>query len=90
MNTFQQSVFIPTEISDSIVMPEEEVIITFRNSMNVKNIPLNGWFTIDIAALAKKFVVRKIQFGSDGRQAKQRSLANISDTVHEELSNQVE
>ena len=54
--------YVPTEISESIVMPHDEVIITVRDSKNVKNISLDGWFTTDIAALSRKFVVRSVSF----------------------------
>ena len=54
--------YVPTEVSESIVMPHDEVIITVRDSKNVKNISLDGWFTTDIAALSRKFVVRSVSF----------------------------
>lgn len=52
--------FVPTEVSESIVMPDECIMITLRNSQNIKNIPLDGWFTENIVALAKKIQVRSI------------------------------
>ncbi len=54
--------YVPTEVSESIVMPHDEVMITVRDSKNVKNISLDGWFTTDIAALSRKFVVRSVSF----------------------------
>lgn len=54
--------YVPTEVSESIVMPHDEVMITVRDSKNVKNISLDGWFTTDIAALSRKFVVRSVCF----------------------------
>ncbi len=56
--------FVPTEVSESIVMPLDEIMITCRNSLNVKNIDLSGWFTKDIAALSRKLVVRTINFAA--------------------------
>ena len=41
-----QKLFLPIAIAQSIVMPDREVQVTFRNSENVKNIPLtDSWFT---------------------------------------------
>ncbi len=54
--------YVPTEVSESIVMPNDEIVITVRDSKNVKNISLDGWFTTDIAALGRKFVVRSVSF----------------------------
>lgn len=54
--------YVPTEVSESIVMPHDEIMITVRDSKNVKNISLDGWFTTDIAALSRKFVVRSVSF----------------------------
>ena len=45
MNKISSKSFLPTEISESIVMPNDEIIVTFRNADNVKNIPLGGWYT---------------------------------------------
>ena len=53
-------VFLPTEVSESIVMPDDDVMITLRNSTNVKNIPLGGWFVNDAIKLCKKLFVRTI------------------------------
>ena len=36
--------FLPTEISESIVMPNEEFMVTFRDSKFIKHIPLQNWF----------------------------------------------
>lgn len=52
--------FVPTEISESIVMPDESIMITLRCSQNIKNIPLDGWFTESIVDLAKKMQVRTV------------------------------
>lgn len=60
MQMQSQKLFIPIAVSQSIVMPDKEVQITFRNAKNVKNIPLTGWFTEDVRTLAKKFVARQI------------------------------
>ena len=40
--------FLPSEISESIVMPQDEFMVTFRNSTKCKHIPLPSWFTPDI------------------------------------------
>ena len=75
-------VFLPTEVSESIVMPDDDVMITLRNSTNVKNIPLGGWFVNDAIKLCKKLFVRTI---SIPRQS--RAVQNISDHVHQEIVN---
>ena len=49
--------FIPTEISESVAMPEEEFMMTLRDSRFIKHIPLNNWFTScrgDVPAYCKK------------------------------------
>ena len=73
--------FLPTDLASSIVMPQQDVIITLRNATNVKNIPLAGWFTTDIALLAKKLVVRTIDYAKQAKDLKQ-----ISDHVSLHLS----
>lgn len=40
MSTLAKKSFIPTEISESIVMPDTELMVTFRDSKNIKNIQL--------------------------------------------------
>ena len=48
-------------------MPDTELMITFRNSLNVKNFTLDGWFTNNITALSKKIVVKTINFSKNSR-----------------------
>ena len=73
-------VFLPTEVSESIVMPDDDVMVTLRNSTNVKNIPLGGWFVNDAIKLSKKLVVRTISIPQNSR-----AVQNISDHVHQEI-----
>ena len=70
-------VFLPTEVSESIVMPDDDVMITLRNSTNVKNIPLGGWFINDAIKLCKKLFVKSISIPRGSRV-----VQNISDHVH--------
>jgi len=60
MQQVSGNVFIPTEVSESIVMPHQDVLVTFRDTTKVKHIPLGAWFTPDIPSLAKKFRVREL------------------------------
>ena len=75
-------VFLPTEVSESIVMPDDDVMVTLRNSTNVKNIPLGGWFINDAIKLSKKFIVKTISIPKGSRV-----VQNISDHVHQEMVN---
>lgn len=48
--TFMQTasggkIYLPTEVSESIVMPHQDVLVTFRDSNHINHIPLNTWFT---------------------------------------------
>ena len=70
-------VFLPTEVSESIVMPDDDVMITMRNSTNVKNIPLGGWFINDSIKLCKKLCVKTISIPKGVRV-----VQNISDHMH--------
>ena len=70
-------VFLPTEVSESIVMPDDDVMVTLRNSTNVKNIPLGGWFINDAIKLCKKLFVRTISIPRGSRV-----VQTISDHVH--------
>ena len=74
------TIFVPTEISDSIAMPNDEITVTFRNSANVKNFPLEGWFTKDITQLCAKFQVRTMNYSRQAREVK-----TISDGLQREL-----
>ena len=60
MQQQSKKVFIPVAVAQSIVMPDQEVQIAFRNSKNVKNLPLAGWFTQNVPMMCKKFIVRQI------------------------------
>ena len=73
-------IFVPMEISESVAMPAEEIIVTMRNSRNLKNIPLDGWFTNDIAHLCSKFHVRTMNFSQRATDVKE-----ISDNLQREL-----
>ena len=57
---------LPTEISESIVMPNE-VMITLRDSQKVRHFALNGWFTSNIQQLCQLFKVRQIDFTKNAR-----------------------
>ena len=52
-----KEIFIPIRISGSPIKPKDFVIV-FRTSSKVQAIPLDGWFTTNISALAKKFVIK--------------------------------
>ena len=62
-------------------MPETELMITFRNQLNVKNFTLDGWFTSNVTALSKKFVVRTLNFKQNARD-----LQKISDGLQLQLA----
>ena len=51
-------------------MPNDEITITFRNSANVKNISLEGWFTTDIIKLCAKFQVRTMNYSKQATEVK--------------------
>ena len=71
---------MPTEISESIAMPTSQIIVTLRNSNNIVNMPLEGWFTEDIAILCSKFQVRTMNYSHKVNQ-----IDNISDSLQREL-----
>ena len=71
-----RKIYVPTELSESIVM-ENELLLTFRDSTNVANIPLDGWFTTDLVALSKKICVKTITYGANAR-----TLEQISDAIN--------
>ena len=81
MKQVSKKSFLPTEISESIVMGESEIFVTFRNVENIKNIPLNGWYTQDINQLCRKLVVKQIQIQTHNYQ----SFDQISNKLNVDL-----
>ena len=74
-------IFVPVEISESVAMPADEIIVTLRNSESVGNsVPLAGWFTDNIPQLCSKFQVRTMNFSQRARDVKE-----ISDNLQREL-----
>jgi len=61
-------------------MPHEDIIVTFRNASNVKNIPLGGWYTQDVNLLCRKLVVKQININ-----VKLGNFDKISDKLSEDL-----
>ena len=51
-------VFIPICISHSPIKPDKDFIVAFRSSQHVQSFSLDGWFTPNIDALSKKFVIK--------------------------------
>ena len=80
MNQISSKVFIPIAVVQSVVMPDSEVTVTLRNSTNVKNIPLSGWFTTNIPQLCKMLIVRQINFSLHAGD-----LQRVSDFINQEL-----
>ena len=83
MNKISRKSFLPTEISESIVMPDEDLIVTFRCTDNIKNIPLAGWYTPhDLNALCRKIVVRQLRINTALGDFDQISNKLSQDLVH--------
>ena len=51
-------IFIPICISHSPIKPDKDFIVAFRSSQHVQSFSLDGWFTTNIDALSKKFIVK--------------------------------
>mmetsp|Transcript_8298 Transcript_8298/g.11489 ORF Transcript_8298/g.11489 Transcript_8298/m.11489 type:complete len:97 (+) Transcript_8298:247-537(+) len=63
--------FLPTEISESIVMPNDDFMVTFRNSNHCKHIPLPSWFSQDVPRMCKKLIVRELTFDKRTKDVEQ-------------------
>ena len=75
--------WIPTEISESVTMPNEEFMMTLRDSKFVKHIPLPTWFDScrgDVATYCRKLVTQTIRFNRNERDGEK---------VSQELGNQL-
>ena len=55
IKTKAKKTFLPIGISASPINPTKDFIVVFRNKENVRSIPLDGWYTDDIAKLSTKF-----------------------------------
>ena len=82
MNKISRKSFLPTEISESIAMPDEDLMVTFRCTNNIKNIPLTGWYTQDINAVCRKIVVRQLKINTAMGNFDQISNQLSQDLVH--------
>jgi len=53
-------VFVPISLTQSPIAADKFIIV-FRTSENVQAFSLDGWFTENIASLAKKFVTKTLK-----------------------------
>ena len=63
-------------------MPEVELIVTFRNVDNIKNIPLTGWYTQDVNLLSRKLIVKQLKINTAMGNFDQISNQLSQDLVH--------
>ena len=63
-------------------MPDEDLIVTFRCTDNIKNIPLAGWYTQDINTLCRKIVVKQLKINTALGNFDQISNQLSQDLVH--------
>ena len=63
-------------------MPDVDLIVTFRNVDNIKNIPLTGWYTQDVNLLSRKLIVKQLKINTAMGNFDQISNQLSQDLVH--------